>query len=217
MLLHRTLLEYLAAEEVAQGPAPVPAAERFLWQPDAEGTLRWQPAAAEMLCFLAGCLDDPAPLLHKFLQLDRERQDLGRTMLLLAGEALGDVDESRVGPELAGAVTSDAFAVRRGDPGVTVRCLAHHRGIEVLAQAMSDPDAETRRRAAAALNLLGGEGATESLIQALASRTYSRSAGRACSRCRGWGSLAARRCPATRIPGRRRGGRRGPGGSSAVL
>ena len=96
MFLHRTFLEYLSAEHVAKQRNPLVEIEPFLWLRSKDGVLRWQPATAEMICFLAGALQDPNPLLSHLLQRDAEQRDQFRTMLLLAGRALGQADPLRV-------------------------------------------------------------------------------------------------------------------------
>jgi HEAT repeat protein len=113
MFLHRTLLEFLAAEYVAKQTDPLALIEPFLWQPDANGILRWQPAAGEMLCFLAGCLRDPNPLLLRLVHLNQERPDQGRTMLLLAGRCLADADENTVDEALGRSIAKTVLEVAK--------------------------------------------------------------------------------------------------------
>jgi hypothetical protein len=91
MFVHRSFLEFLAAEHIANQPNPLILIKPFLWQEDKEGILRWQPAAAEMISLLAGCLRDASLLVGYLIQLDKEQQDQFRTMLLLAGQSLGDI------------------------------------------------------------------------------------------------------------------------------
>jgi hypothetical protein len=145
-LLHRTLLEFLAAEYIAQQADPLIHIEPFLWQPDKDGILRWQPAAAEMICFLAGCLVDPNPLLRRLVQLDEEQRDQFRTMLLLAGQVLADVDETGLDDPLAQTITDEVFrlwcywSVSSLVPHVDdiTRSLFHRRGEAVLMAARTN-------------------------------------------------------------------------------
>jgi len=95
MFLHRSFLEFLAAEHVAMQPEPLALVERFLWQRCEDGVVRWQPGATGMLSFVAGCVQSAGPFLERVLQLDDEMRDEFRTMLLVAVLVSGRDHSSR--------------------------------------------------------------------------------------------------------------------------
>jgi nucleoside phosphorylase/HEAT repeat protein len=100
--LHRTFLEFLAAEELSHRDRvdALKELDRFLWQRNSNGGYRWQPAAAEMICFLAGGSEDPNPLLRKLLEVDKNLETLSRPILLLASKTLIDCDPLKVDPAI---------------------------------------------------------------------------------------------------------------------
>jgi HEAT repeat protein len=151
MFLHRTFLEYLAAEHVAQQAEPLAHVEPFLWQPGGDGVRHWQPAAAEMICFLVGCLRDPDPLLQRLIQLDEEHQDHFRTMLLLAGRALADAPNARLSDGLSREITERVFKLFQHPPFRVdywhfTPGLAHRQGLHTLVESMLDEEDAWQRR-----------------------------------------------------------------------
>ena len=108
--LHRTFLEYLAAEYVATLPDPVVEIEQFLWQPDRKTrNLKWTPAAAEFLTLLAGCLKDPTPLLKRIQREHAKRPDALYVMARLGSRCLVDVDSSQFDVALVKPLLDGAY------------------------------------------------------------------------------------------------------------
>jgi len=193
MFLHRTILEYLVAEHISRQAEPLTHAERFLWQPDKDGILRWQPAAAEVICFLAGCMDDPGILLRRLIQLDEEQRDQFRTMLLLAGQGLANAHESKIDEGLAKTITEEVFELWLHPPlGLTrhhiISGLAHQRGVYALTAVVNDRISISRKwygtgllgdesysrceDVVEALGVIGSERAVEVLITLMQTDRY---------------------------------------------
>jgi HEAT repeat protein len=107
---HRSILEYLAAANVAELPDPVAAIERYLWRPQPDESLAWEPDAQELLQFVAGCMTDPNPLLSRLRHLERDRPDALFVMARLAGRCLADVDHTRLDPAVVSAILHRAHA-----------------------------------------------------------------------------------------------------------
>ena len=160
--------------------------DSFLWKPDSNAFIRWQPLTAEMLSFLAGCLRNPNELLLRFTQMDAQQPDHFRTMLLVAGRALADTAAEDVDQNLAQQITDEAFAEWRSlaltlrtawtatwpwrEHGTAVRALAHSRGVRALTECLrTDPNDQARQEAAWALDGIGSDQAVEVLIQCLLS------------------------------------------------
>jgi HEAT repeat protein len=136
--LHRTFLEYLAAAHVARLPDPVAATGRFLWQPDkTTGRLKWEPAAEEFLTFVAGCMDDPTPLLKRIQEDDAKHPDALYVMARLASRCLVDLDPDQADDKALIDELLDRAEDAYGKLGRTdgvARCLAHKAGVRRLEQ-----------------------------------------------------------------------------------
>jgi HEAT repeat protein len=175
MFLHRTFLEFLAAEEVAQQPgkgAILAAVTPFLWRRKGQEEYHWQPAAAEMLRFLGGCLDDPNPLLRCLLETDRNQPDHFRTMALLAGRCLAEANPARVDEALRQRITDTAFELFRATPAGlhladVAPSLAHPEGLARLTRELATGEPPLRQRAARALGQLGSVRGLDALGNAL--------------------------------------------------
>jgi HEAT repeat protein/DNA replication protein DnaC len=90
LFLHRTLHEYLVARYLSDKPFQV-------WQMLLEPHLWFDHDWEEVILLMAGCLNDPDALLQILLA---EPNDVGHTMLLLAGHCLSEVDRMKVKQEL---------------------------------------------------------------------------------------------------------------------
>lgn len=173
MFLHRTFLEYLAAEHIAYQADPLTYIERFLWQPDRDGDIRWQPSAAEMLCLLAGCLNNPSPLLIRLLKEDKKHPDHFHTMLLLVGRALADIKETQIDETFFQTVARKTFRLWHQPPlglhrNEVTLSLAYRQGVELVAQqAMNYEEWDLCHEAARTLEKIGSGRANEALIQCL--------------------------------------------------
>lgn len=93
---HRSILEYFAAARVAELPDPVAAVSGYLWTEQSDASVTWEPDAQELIQFVAGCMDDPTPLLDRLMWFEREKQDALYVMARLAGKCLIDVDHTRL-------------------------------------------------------------------------------------------------------------------------
>ena len=164
--LHRSFLEYLSAWHVARLEKPVAEIEQFLWQPDPEVQWKWTPAAREMVAFLGACMKDAAPLAQRLLDLDRNRCDLNRTMLFLAGRVLSEA-RSRCGETLSG-IADKLVATYEELPRQLrqdiVPSLANSLAVGLLIDRLGDDNERVRSEAADALGLIGDAAAVRPLI-----------------------------------------------------
>lgn len=112
MFVHRSFLDFLAAEHAADQLDPVSLIKPFLWQRNKDGVLHWQPAAAEMICMLAGCMPSAGPLFSYLLIEDIERPDYFGTMTQLAGRALADANSPDDSGQVAQEIVSRLMDLR---------------------------------------------------------------------------------------------------------
>jgi HEAT repeat protein len=90
--LHRSFLEYLTARALASRVAE----EGWTSIADLVDRKAWHPAWQEVVLFLAGELEDPAPLLE--LLADESRDDYFRHRLALAARCLGELENPAFAP-----------------------------------------------------------------------------------------------------------------------
>lgn len=109
----RSLHEFLGARYIAEQPKSLALVEQFLWQVDESGRLNWKPEAEQIIVLLAGCLslEDAESLVQRLVQLDNQQRDLGRTMLLLAGKCVSEIDGTQ-----SGEPTASRFIESIADP-----------------------------------------------------------------------------------------------------
>lgn len=173
LFLHRSFHEYLAARHVARLKNPTQKIERFLWQEREDGLVRWEPAAAEYICFLAGAMLDPNPLLQTLMAEHRQRPDLAQTMLRLAGRCLGDAQDSIVQSDLVDCISNALAEFFLRDQtwaghSEILPSLRHVHAMNWLLTALrEDNDQVVRGNAAAALGSLGDVSAVDGLLSAL--------------------------------------------------
>ncbi|MBA4063625.1 MAG: hypothetical protein C0501_07915 [Isosphaera sp.] len=167
--LHRTFLEYLAAAHVATLDDPAAEFGPFLWQPDAEtGRLRWEPAAEEFLTFVAGCLDDPAPVLERIRAEADRHPDALRVMDRLASRCLVDVDHKRLARPLVEDLLDRAERAYRelGRTPTLARALAHPAGVRRLERRLADSGLAGLKDSRGLITQLGPLAATPVVVDA---------------------------------------------------
>ncbi|HBI45532.1 MAG TPA: hypothetical protein DDY78_22155 [Planctomycetales bacterium] len=168
--LHRTFLEFLAADYVAHLPDPVAEGERYLWQPDGKGGELWTPPAQEFVAFVAGGMAQPAKLLERLLRENDALPDLLGVMLRLAGKCLAEADEKAVPEDLQTRVEDGCLRVweERGRTVGAARSLGSRQGVNrLIGQLTAGETPAIRESAAEALGALGNTSAVRPLADAL--------------------------------------------------
>ncbi|MGQ4647335.1 HEAT repeat domain-containing protein [Lyngbya aestuarii] len=164
LFLHRTFQEYLTAAYLQRKiqenqTAGIALVKKLLWQYDCH----------ETLMLLAGLMKDPIPLLEA---ITKEKDDIFKTQLLLAGRCLGECGE--ISHPLIGKIVGRIYKFWHSYPTadfinstVVVLGKANSRMVEKLQAALKDSDSFVRRQAAVALGEIGNAQAVEALSAAL--------------------------------------------------
>jgi HEAT repeat protein len=143
--------------------------EQYLWQPSKNRVDEWNPSAAELLCFLAGCLPDATGLLRRLLQEDEQKPDRLRRMVELSGQCL--VDAGQPSGNIRETVAKRVFEAWRSDAedqlSWTTQAFASCEVTEQLIATLDDPNEGVRCRAVSALGELKSERAVEAICHAL--------------------------------------------------
>ncbi|MFD0744284.1 HEAT repeat domain-containing protein [Phytohabitans flavus] len=167
--MHRTFLEFLAADELAAAAnrtGDLNEVDRFLWRREANGPWRWTPAAAEMLCLLAGCLQTPELLLRRLLASEQQLRPLFPYLGLLACKMLKET--TAVPAELRGKVMEAATtSIVAAFPQTGSRDLVDALPLDGLVAALSHNIDDVRVHAVHALARNSSAVATAALLDAL--------------------------------------------------
>ncbi|MEQ9236039.1 HEAT repeat domain-containing protein [Coleofasciculus sp. E2-BRE-01] len=159
LFLHRTFQEYLTAAYLSRVGNGVALARQHFWDYD------WH----ETLSLLAGLMADPIPLLQVIM---KEKDDIFKTLLLLAGRCLAECSECS--HPLVTKVIDRLYKFWLSYPSVgfitsTLVALSqvNSQMVQKWQAALNHSDSYLRREAAEALGKIGNTQAVEGLIAAL--------------------------------------------------
>ena len=174
MFAHRTFLEYLAGKHLSRRKDCLKKATGYYrWRWDAEHEVeRWDTSAGEMLCFLAGCLDAPRPLIEAVYQQHIDQPDLGNSMLILAGRMMGDVRDDVLGPwktadEITASLREASMSCHRASQQSILTGMRHRRGVAVFLVDLRHENALIRYLGVSRLGQVGTSEALSALIKQL--------------------------------------------------
>ena len=170
--LHKRLLEYLAAEHVARQADPIQLIEPFLWQQRGDGGDARQPAAAEMITFVAGCLGHPeiAPdknpnlFLRYLLDFEEKMPNAMQGMSLLSAKCRCNLPDARANVELSLRIIKNVTTGKLGHRSESLHCLAFAEAIDHFSREVKS-NAFRRGLTARKLGDIGSERAVDLLLE----------------------------------------------------
>jgi HEAT repeat protein len=177
MFVHRTFLEFLAAEHLGHGPRPLARVERFLWRPDRHGVRRWQQAVE----LLRRALRDPEVTVRwraagalgelggkcAVEALRQALQDPEEWVRSTAADALAALGSECVLDVLLHKLESHPYVDDERKAALALLKLGSKRAVPPLLQAFTQLGKEARALAAKVLGVLGGEEALPRLRQTM--------------------------------------------------